>query len=164
LKNQIKIKSKYQNINKFCSLFYYIFIYSISSILLMVDTRQSRRIAIIVCLIGINALVGLATFVGAIWINPTNVRLLISAWSAFSCFLIFVVFAFTIKSTLEYCTEYESSFSLLHTRNTKIPHPQLQEVGLQGESVNMGCGGSQCHHFGGNGGGGSCCISVDQQH
>ncbi|KAK2376858.1 hypothetical protein QL285_077607 [Trifolium repens] len=120
----------------------------------MVDTRQSRRIAIIVCLIGINALVGLATFVGAIWINPTNVRLLISAWSAFSCFLIFVVFAFTVKSTLEYCTEYESSFSLfrsfslLRTRNTKIPHPQLQEVGLRGEPANMGCAGSHCHHFG----------------
>jgi hypothetical protein len=80
----------------------------------MANTRQSRRIAIIDCLIGINALVGLATFIGAVWINPTNVRLLISAWSAFCCFFISGVLAFTLKSALEYCTTTVSRSRHIH--------------------------------------------------
>jgi hypothetical protein len=76
----------------------------------MADSRQSRQIAVIDGLIGINALVGLPFIFGVVWAptSITNTTLLFSACGALICFIVSSICALVIKSTLGYCSEVVS--------------------------------------------------------
>jgi hypothetical protein len=76
----------------------------------MVDTRQSRQIAVTDRLIGINVLVGLPFIFGVVWAptSITNTTLLFFACGALICFIVSIICALVIKSTLGYCSNIVS--------------------------------------------------------